>query len=234
MVTDHVYKNATISRAEPDGLVIVFPGGIVKIPFTELSPELREKYHYNPQAAAAYQKQAEEAAQKSAQSMAEARERARQVNQSAVVAAKTNPTPRPTAARGSNEELPLSTVEPIDNLNAIPIYTPQRFRVAKLSLVGRIVRVSFTVRSDDPQESSDGESYTSWLGDGAGNDVTVRFPASRLGWFRNIVPDYNRAKGLVPVGVYGRVIKDRYRNVVFDLIGTQIVTDPYGRRIIWR
>src|SRR6266704_3473286 len=99
MVTDHVYKNATISRAEPDGLVIVFPGGIVKIPFTELSPELREKYHYNPQAAAAYQKQAEEAAQKWAQSMAEARERARQVNQSAVVAAKANSTPRPTAAR---------------------------------------------------------------------------------------------------------------------------------------
>src|SRR6266571_1550058 len=58
MVTDHVYKNATISRAEPDGLVIVFPGGIVKIPFTELSPELREKYHYEaPAAAAASQKE---------------------------------------------------------------------------------------------------------------------------------------------------------------------------------
>jgi hypothetical protein len=45
------YKNATVSRVEPDGLVIKFSGGIVKIPFTELSKELQEKYHYDPGAA---------------------------------------------------------------------------------------------------------------------------------------------------------------------------------------
>jgi hypothetical protein len=45
------YKNATLSRVEPDGLVIKFSGGIVKVPFTELSEELRRKYNYDPEAA---------------------------------------------------------------------------------------------------------------------------------------------------------------------------------------
>ena len=48
------YKNATVSRVEPDGVVISFSGGIVKIPFTELSPEIQKKYGYDSQAAAAY------------------------------------------------------------------------------------------------------------------------------------------------------------------------------------
>jgi hypothetical protein len=42
------YKNAIVSRVEPDGVVIKFSGGIVKIPFTELSPEIQKKYGYDP------------------------------------------------------------------------------------------------------------------------------------------------------------------------------------------
>jgi hypothetical protein len=45
------YKNATVSRVEPDGIMIKFSGGLVKIPFTVLSEELKEKYHYNPEEA---------------------------------------------------------------------------------------------------------------------------------------------------------------------------------------
>ena len=65
------YKNAKVSRVEPDGVVITFSGGIVKIPFTELSPEIQKKYGYDSDAAAAYaaaenQKQAELAAQRKA------------------------------------------------------------------------------------------------------------------------------------------------------------------------
>ena len=45
------YKNATVSRVEPDGIVVKFDGGIVKIPFTQLPKELQEKYHYNSEAA---------------------------------------------------------------------------------------------------------------------------------------------------------------------------------------
>jgi hypothetical protein len=48
------YKNAQVSRVEPDGVVITFSGGIVKIPFNELSPEIQKKYGYDPQAAATY------------------------------------------------------------------------------------------------------------------------------------------------------------------------------------
>ena len=51
------YKNVTVSRVEPDGIVITFSGGIVKIPFTELSPEIQKKYGYDPKAAADFQQQ---------------------------------------------------------------------------------------------------------------------------------------------------------------------------------
>jgi hypothetical protein len=45
------YKNAKVNRVEPDGIVISFSGGIVKIPFAELSEELQQKYSYDPEAA---------------------------------------------------------------------------------------------------------------------------------------------------------------------------------------
>src|ERR1043166_8427732 len=49
-----IYKNATITRAEPDGIVITYSAGIVKIPFTELSEEWRARYHYDKVAAEKY------------------------------------------------------------------------------------------------------------------------------------------------------------------------------------
>jgi hypothetical protein len=45
------YKNATVTRVEPDGVTIKFHGGIVKVPFTDLNEELRRKYNYDPDAA---------------------------------------------------------------------------------------------------------------------------------------------------------------------------------------
>jgi hypothetical protein len=51
------YKNAKVSRVEPDGIVITFSGGIVKIPFTELSAEIQKKYGYDPKAAEDFQQQ---------------------------------------------------------------------------------------------------------------------------------------------------------------------------------
>jgi hypothetical protein len=63
------YKNVKVSRVEPDGVVITFSGGIVKIPFTELPPEIQKKYGYDPQAATTY------SAQQSEQQAALARQR---------------------------------------------------------------------------------------------------------------------------------------------------------------
>jgi hypothetical protein len=46
------YKNVTISRVEPDGIVVRFSSGIAKIPFTEVLKEARERFHYDAQKAA--------------------------------------------------------------------------------------------------------------------------------------------------------------------------------------
>ena len=45
------YKNATVTRVEPDGIAIRFSGGIVKVPFTELPKEVQERFNYDPEAA---------------------------------------------------------------------------------------------------------------------------------------------------------------------------------------
>jgi hypothetical protein len=48
------FTNVTISRVEPDGIIVIKSDGIVKIPFSDLSPELRAKYGYDPEKAAQY------------------------------------------------------------------------------------------------------------------------------------------------------------------------------------
>lgn len=48
------YKNANVSRAEPDGIVVITDSGIVKLYFTELPEDIRQKYHYDPTKASAF------------------------------------------------------------------------------------------------------------------------------------------------------------------------------------
>src|SRR6266481_7039334 len=72
------YKSATVSRVEPDGIVITFSGGIVKIPFTELSPEIQKKYGYNPKAGADFQQQTYQSDVLRTRQLAEAREKRQQ------------------------------------------------------------------------------------------------------------------------------------------------------------
>jgi hypothetical protein len=40
------YKNATVSRVEADGIVIMTKGGISKVYFTELPKDVQERFHY--------------------------------------------------------------------------------------------------------------------------------------------------------------------------------------------
>jgi hypothetical protein len=74
------YKNAKVSRVEPDGIVITFSGGIVKIPFTKLSEELQRKYSYNPEAAKSFAEQTDHIKRdqndRAAQELEDARKRA--------------------------------------------------------------------------------------------------------------------------------------------------------------
>lgn len=72
------YKNATVSRVEPDGLVLKFSRGIVKVPFTELSEELRRKYNYDPGAARAFTAETQRQADLNSQTGREEGQRAAQ------------------------------------------------------------------------------------------------------------------------------------------------------------
>jgi hypothetical protein len=48
------YKNATVSRVEPDGIVLRTKSGISKVYFVELPKEVQERFHYDAGKAAAY------------------------------------------------------------------------------------------------------------------------------------------------------------------------------------
>jgi hypothetical protein len=56
-VTGREYKNATVSRVEPDGIVLTNNAGISKLYFTELPKEVQERFGYDPQRAADYSAQ---------------------------------------------------------------------------------------------------------------------------------------------------------------------------------
>jgi hypothetical protein len=48
------YKDATISRVEPDGIVLTSKSGVSKVYFSELPKEVQDRFHYNPGKAADY------------------------------------------------------------------------------------------------------------------------------------------------------------------------------------
>jgi hypothetical protein len=48
------YNSVTVSRVEPDGIVLITDSGISKVYFTELPKEVQERFHYDPAKAAAY------------------------------------------------------------------------------------------------------------------------------------------------------------------------------------
>ena len=47
------YKNAEVSRVEPDGIVLRSKSGISRVYFTELPKDVQERFHYNPAQATA-------------------------------------------------------------------------------------------------------------------------------------------------------------------------------------
>src|SRR5262245_39874893 len=51
------YKNVTVSRVEPDGIVLKSKSGIAKVYFVELPKEVQEHFHYNAATATAYSAQ---------------------------------------------------------------------------------------------------------------------------------------------------------------------------------
>jgi len=48
------YKDATVTRVEPDGVVVKTNSGITKVYFTELPKDVQEHFHYDSEKAASY------------------------------------------------------------------------------------------------------------------------------------------------------------------------------------
>jgi len=53
LINGREYKDATVSRVEPDGIVLRTKSGIAKVYFVELPKEDQERFHYNPAMASA-------------------------------------------------------------------------------------------------------------------------------------------------------------------------------------
>src|SRR6266700_3940768 len=51
------YKNVTVSRVEPDGVIVTGKSGISKIYFTELPKDVQQRFGYDPQKATDYSAQ---------------------------------------------------------------------------------------------------------------------------------------------------------------------------------
>src|ERR1700730_3633367 len=57
LVDGKEYKNVTVSRVEPDVIVLRTKSGIAKVYFVELPKDVQERFHYNAAIAAAYEQQ---------------------------------------------------------------------------------------------------------------------------------------------------------------------------------
>ena len=57
LVSGKEYKNVTVTRVEPDGIVLKTKSGIWKVYFVELSNDVQQRFHYNAAIASAYSAQ---------------------------------------------------------------------------------------------------------------------------------------------------------------------------------
>ena len=54
LISGKEYKDATVTRVEPDGIVLKTKSGISKVYFVELPKDVQERFHYNAAIASAY------------------------------------------------------------------------------------------------------------------------------------------------------------------------------------
>src|SRR5215510_16143080 len=57
LVSGKEYKNVTVSRVEPDGVVLRTKSGISKVYFVELPNDVQQRFHYNAAIASTYSAQ---------------------------------------------------------------------------------------------------------------------------------------------------------------------------------
>jgi sRNA-binding protein len=112
MIDGKEYRDATVTRVEPDGIVVKTKSGISKLYFVELPKEVQQRFNYDPQQArtysteqaanyAAYQKQEQEAGHQRDDAAAQndagfGQQQARPENNPAVPGGRPGSTPRST------------------------------------------------------------------------------------------------------------------------------------------
>jgi hypothetical protein len=166
------YKGVTVSRAEPDGLVVVTDSGIEKLPFNLLPKEVQQKYNFNPQTAAAYS-QADAAAQRAiAQRNQDALRKQNDIikQQAATAAAK--------AQDATKHQEP----KVVSQLNTGLLVKPGKMTVAQIveapfTLRGYAVEVA-GIDSVDKQEVAAGVYKVTLHSDGA-SELTVQMTADQ-------------------------------------------------------
>ena len=57
LVSGKEYKNVTVTRVEPDGIVLKTKSGISKVYFVELPIDVQKRFHYNAAITSAYSAQ---------------------------------------------------------------------------------------------------------------------------------------------------------------------------------
>jgi hypothetical protein len=193
------YKNATVTRVEPDGIVIKFSGGIVKIRFDELPKELQKRYAHD--AAAAKTSTAEES-QKQPDTI-------QQQNADA---------DRATAAWKAAHDIPTLTLQQLEEA---------QFHLVGTTIAAAFnYRGKSTRRIDDEwfsgtiwRHGSDSVVHDTLA------DATVLVPQEALGWYQTLPTSSSFP---VDIAVYARVEEGNSGGTVLRLLGTRLRRGPDG------
>jgi hypothetical protein len=161
------YKNVTVSRVEPDGIVLSSKSGISKVYFTELPKEVQERFHYDAAKAAestsdqnekikALQLQRAEEAQK----RAEERERYWSEHgatspQSSSLTSVPNQQADHSGGAVRNQPASSTTLSGVRvGPGSVPMLTLQRFESDQFSMVGKVIGVQLIFGTPTRTEST--------------------------------------------------------------------------------
>ena len=225
------YKNVTVSRVEPDGIVLSSKSGISKVYFTELPKEVQERFHYDAAKAAEFTSDQNEKIKalqlqraEEAQKRAEERERYWSEHgatspQSSSLTSVPNQQADHSGGAVRNQPASSTTLSGVRvGPGSVPMLTLQRFESDQFSMVGKVIGVQFnfrdtyTHRIDANWFSGDIRRYDPLTTTHRQFErAKVLVPANALSWFQAIPSDFSGARETV---VYVQVEEDRQGGTV--------------------
>jgi hypothetical protein len=208
------YKNATVTHVEPDGIVIKFHGGIVKLAFIELPEETRIKYGYQAQAVRAAQAPQAAQASTSNQTHAEAQ-----------------------AIDKWNAEA-NRIQQGRERYRNVPRYTLHDIEMGQFYLIDQIIIADFNYRVANPRridrEWFEGHIWREATGEvlrESFEGVRVLFPKEGLAWYQALP---TKSANVLTFSVFAHVEDDQSGGTLLRLLGTEVRPDKDGvREIVW-